>query len=202
MAQREVYLMNKLSLPREIDVGGRAVSLRLMRRGDAEAVVAFARAVEPHDLLFLQRDIRNRKVVAAWIEQIERGQITSVLALHDGRIGGCSAVVRDDLSWSSHVSEIRVVTAADMRGSGLGRLLAQESLLLAESLDAAKVFVRTTVDQVGALAVFQDLGFKPEALLREHVRDAEDRRHDIAILALDLERQRARHENFGFEQLS
>lgn len=194
--------MNELSLPRELNVGGRAITLRLMNRGDAEAVVAFARAVEPHDLLFLQRDIRNPKVVAAWIEQIERGQITSLVALDDGRISGCSAVVRDDLSWSPHVCEIRVVTAADMRGTGLGRILAQESLLLAESLDARKVFVRTTVDQTGALAVFQDLGFKPEALLREHVRDAEGRRHDIAILALDLERQRARHENFGFERLS
>lgn len=194
--------MNELSLPRELEIGGRAVTLRLMNRGDAETVVSFARAVEPHDLLFLQRDIRNPKVVSAWIEQIERGQITSVVALNDGRIGGCSAVVRDDLSWSPHVCEIRVVTAADMRGSGLGRILAQESLLLAESLDAGKVFVRTTVDQVGALAVFQDLGFKPEALLREHVRDAEGRCHDIAILALDLERQRARHENFGFEELS
>lgn len=194
--------MNELSHPRELDVGGRAVTLRLMNRGDAEAVVAFARAVEPHDLLFLQRDIRNPKVVAAWIEQIERGQITSLVALDDGRIGGCSAVVRDDLSWSPHVCEIRVVTAEDMRGSGLGRILAQESLLLAESLDAGKAFVRTTVDQVGALAVFQDLGFKPEALLREHVRDTEGRNHDIAILALDLGRQRARHENFGFGQLS
>lgn len=194
--------MNEVSLPREIEIGGQMVTLRLMGRGDAEAVLAFARAIEPHDLLFLQRDIRNPKVVAAWIDQIERGQIASILALHEGEVGGCSAVVRDDLSWSPHVSEIRVVTAANMRGTGLGRILAQESLLVAESLDAAKVFVRTTIDQAGAMAVFQDLGFKPEALLREHVRDAEGHFHDIAIMALDLARQRRLHENYGFEQLA
>jgi N-acetylglutamate synthase-like GNAT family acetyltransferase len=170
-----------------------------MERGDADAILAFAGTIPPHDLLFLNRDIRNPTVVAAWEDQIDQGLIASVLAIHDGRVCGCTAVVRDPKSWSAHGSEIRVVTADGMRGSGLGRVLAQESLTMAEAADAAKVFVRATVDQVAALAVFQDLGFIPEALLREHVRDGQGQAHDIAVLSLDLVRQQARHLNFGFE---
>ena len=194
--------MNETEFPREVDVGGRTVTLRLMARGDGDAIMRFARAIDPHDLLFLNRDIRNTKVVAAWEDQIEDGRITSILALRDGQICGCAAVVRDGLSWSPHVSELRVVTAAELRGSGLGRLLAQESLLLAQQAGAAKVFVRTTVDQVAALAVFQDLGFRPEALLREHVRDAGGQSHDIAMLSLDLARQEAGHLSYGFEHVA
>ena len=193
--------MNELTLPRTVEVSGRQVELRLMARGDAAAILAFAATIAPHDLLFLNRDIRNPKVVAAWEDQIAQGLITSVLALHDGRVCGCTAVVRDPFSWSAHVSEIRVVTGEEMRGSGLGRLLAQECLILAAAAGASKVFVRATVDQVAALAVFQDLGFVPEALLREHVCDPQGQAHDIAILSLDLGRQQARHKNYGFENV-
>ena len=193
--------MKELTLPRTVAVSGRQVELRLMTLGDADAILAFANTIAPHDLLFLNRDIRNPKVVAAWEDQIAQGPITSVLALHDARVYGCTAVVRDLYSWSAHVSEIRVVIGDEMRGTGLGRLLAQECLVVAAAAGASKVFVRATVDQVAALAVFQDLGFVPEALLREHVRDPHGQAHDIAILSLDLARQEARHENYGFENV-
>jgi len=194
--------MKETSLPRDVALGGRTVTLRLMTRGDGEAILRFASAIDLHDLLFLSRDIRNPKVVAAWEDQIERGQITSIVAVSEGEICGCTALVRDELSWSPHVAEIRVVIDPDQRGSGLGRVLAQETLLIAEKAGASKVFVRATVDQVAALAVFQDLSFQPEALLREHVRDADGATHDIVVLSLDLARQEARHSSFGFEHVT
>lgn len=194
--------MNETKLPRNLAIGGHEVSLRLMARGDAAAILRFARSVAPHDLLFLNRDIRNPKVVAAWEDQIEQGQITSIVALSGEEICGCTALVRDDLSWSPHVAEIRIVAAADMRGSGLGRILAQECLLLAEKAGVSKVFVRATVDQASALSVFQGLGFQPEALLREHVRDPDGVTHDIVMLSLDLARQGARHASFGLEHVA
>ena len=103
-----------------------------MTAGDAEAVLAFAAALPPHDLIFLQRMIRNSKVVAAWIEQSARGAITSLLALADGTVRGCAAIVQDEFSWSPHVGELRVVVSEDiMRGSGLGRVLVQDAFALA-----------------------------------------------------------------------
>jgi len=183
--------------PRTLTVNDAPVTIRLMEAGDADAVLAFARALPPHDLLFLQRDIRNPKVVAAWIEQIERGLIRSLLAVSPEGVVGCAAIVRDELSWSPHVAEIRILTLPGARGGGLGRALAQDSLAFTQSLGVEKVFVRMTPDQQGAIAVFEDMGFRGEALLRDHVRDAAGETHDIAILALDLTRQHARYTAFG-----
>lgn len=185
--------------PRTVKSNGVPIEIRLMDRGDADAVLAFAQALPPHDLLFLQRDIRNPKVVSAWIEQIERGQIRSLLAIGPNGLLGCSAIIRDELSWSPHVAEIRALIAPDSRGAGLGRVLVQDSLAMARSLDVEKLFVRMTPDQGGAMAVFEDLGFVPEALLRDHVRDAAGETHDIAILALNMIRQRARWAAFGVD---
>jgi N-acetylglutamate synthase-like GNAT family acetyltransferase len=140
-------------------------------------------------------------VVAAWIGQIARGTITSVLALKDGAVRGCAAIVQDELSWSPHVGDIRVVVSEDMRGSGLGRLLVQDALALAVSRGLEKLTARMTPDQRGAIAVFQELGFHGEALLRDHVRDAAGATHDIVIFSLDVARHHAQLETYGYSEV-
>ncbi len=187
-----------LSYPRTVKAGDRQITLRLVERGDADALVAFAGELPAHDLLFLQRDIRNPKVVAAWIDQIERGQMRSLLALENAKIVGCTALVRDEWSWSPHVAEIRMVISDKLRGTGFGRILAQEVVAAATAEPGVqKLFVRMTPDQGAALKLFEDMGFLPEALMRDHVRDATGEMHDIAIMALNLERQAARKQVFG-----
>ena len=39
-----------------------------------------------------------------------------------------------------------------------------------------------TVDQRGAITLFESLSFKAEALLRDHVRDVDGKTHDIVVL--------------------
>src|SRR5579872_6453539 len=103
----------------ETDVG--EIELRLMSRADEEAVLAFARKLPAHDLLFLPRNISEPKVLSAWINEIERGAITSLLAVKEGRVVGCGTLVRDPHSWSPHVGELRMVVSTDVRGQGVGR---------------------------------------------------------------------------------
>ncbi|MFM6931151.1 MAG: GNAT family N-acetyltransferase [Novosphingobium sp.] len=183
--------------PRTVAAGTRQITLRLLERSDADALLAFARALPAHDLLFLMRDIRNPKVIAAWIDQVERGLIRSLVA-HDGdRMVGCTALARDELSWSPHVADIRMLISTEMRGTGFGRVLAQECLAMAMADGVSKLTVRLTPDQGAALKVFEDLGFLPEALLRDHVRDASGELHDIAIMALDLDRQGGMKSAYG-----
>jgi N-acetylglutamate synthase-like GNAT family acetyltransferase len=174
------------------------VEVRRMRPNDAPAIVEFALALPPHDLLFLQRDIRNPRVIAAWMEQEDRGLIHTLLALSGGRVCGCAALVRDALSWSPHVGEIRVVVAPDMRGAGLGRRLAQDAFAQAITDRLEKLTVRLVPDQSAAIALFEEMGFRAEAMLRDHVRDSSGAKHDIAVLSLDVLRQSAQHRAFGF----
>ena len=42
------------------------------------------------------------------------------------------------------------------------------------------------------------MGFRGEAMLRDHVRDSEGKVHDLAILSLDVARAEAQHGAFGF----
>jgi L-amino acid N-acyltransferase YncA len=95
------------------------------------------------------------------------------------------------------VAEIRVVLLDSMRGKGLGRLLTEEAFAAALAQGAEKITARMTLDQKGAIAVFEGLGFTLEAMLRDQVKDRDGRKHDLLILSHDVARMSAQHEAYG-----
>ncbi|WP_407165615.1 GNAT family N-acetyltransferase [Bradyrhizobium sp. ORS 111] len=185
------------SYPRHVKLDAGDIEFRLMTRADEAAVLAFAQKLPTHDLLFLPRNISQPKVLSAWINEIERGDITSLLAIKDGKVVGCGTLVRDPHSWSPHVGEIRMVVSLDVRGQGVGRALSQETFAIALGAGLEKFSVQMTVDQRAAIALFEGLGFKAEALLRDHVRDAEGKTHDIVVLGHNVALVRAQMEAYG-----
>ncbi len=185
------------SYPRRVNTEAGEIEFRLMTRADEAAVLAFARALPTHDLLFLPRNISQPKVLSAWVNEIEAGDITSLLALKGGAVVGCGTLVRDSRSWSPHVGEIRMVVSLEVRGKGVGRALSQETFALALGSGLEKLSVQMTVDQRAAIALFESLGFKAEALLRDHVRDVDGKKHDIVVLGHNVAQVRAQMEAYG-----
>lgn len=186
--------------PRSLEVDGVGYEFRRMTAEDEAAVLEFARALPRHDLLFLRRDISNPKVMSAWVRDMQAGQIESLLALREGQVVGCSAVVTDKHGFSAHVGDLRVLLAPGERAHGLGRLLIQESFLLALSLGLEKLTTQMTSDQGAAVTVFEDMGFRPEALLHNHVRDVDGKDHDLVVLAHDVAAVQAKMALFGLDE--
>jgi RimJ/RimL family protein N-acetyltransferase len=172
--------------PRHVRSDAGEIEIRLMSRSDEAAVLAFAQGLPTHDLLFLPRNISQPKVLSAWISEIERGAILSILAVKEERVVGCGTLVRDPHSWSPHVGEIRMVVSSEVRGQGVGRALSQETFALALGAELQKLTVQMTVDQRAAIALFESLGFRAEALLRDHVRDIDGKTHDIVVLGHNI----------------
>lgn len=98
------------------------------------------------------------------------------------------------------MGELRVLIAPDVRDTGIGRVLIQESFLLAISRDLEKLTAQMTTDQKGAIAVFQDLGFIAEALLRDQVKDNKGETHDIVVLSHNVADFQARMEQYGLAE--
>ncbi len=183
--------------PRQITCGTNRFTLTRMAATDEPAVLTFARSLPPHDLLFMPRDISQPKVLTAWVREIHSGTIHSLIAWKGDEVVGCTGVVRDPHSWSQHVGDLRVVLSPRVRDQGLGRALVQESFLMALGLGLEKLVAHMTADQKGAIGVFEGLGFRPEALLRDHVRDPAGIKHDIVILSHDVAQFQAQMEAYG-----
>lgn len=183
--------------PSSVTLDGAEFALRPMTSDDKAAMLAFAKSLPAHDLLFLTRDITKRRVVDAWIAATDAGSIETMIAEQDGRIAGCSALITDPLSWSPHLGELRVLVEPAARQHGLGRALIEQCFRKALDKNLKKLTAQMTVDQKGAITVFEELGFRGEALLRDHVRDADEELHDIVILACDVERATSQLEAYG-----
>ncbi len=121
------------------------------------------------------------------LEDPQVGSTSLLLIDGDSDIAGYATVDRNDLPWSQHVAELRVLVGPQLRGRGLGRLLTEEAFRIALGMGVDKIIGQMTVDQHTAIGVFRSLGFQPEALLRDHVKDRAGEKHDLVILSHDVE---------------
>ena len=185
------------SYPRRVDSGGSPVEIARMGAADRDALVAFVATLPAHDLLFLPRDIGHPKVVDAWVRALDSGDLTSLVASDGAAMVGCTAIFTDELSWSRHVGELRVLVSPAWRGKGLGRVLIQECFAQALELGLKKLVAQMTTDQRGAIAVFEELGFRAEALLSRHVADRSGTLHDLVLLSHDVAAVEARNDAYG-----
>jgi RimJ/RimL family protein N-acetyltransferase len=174
--------------------------IRRFAAADRDAMLAFAETLPEHDLLFLGRDLKHPRVVEAWIAAIEEGWIDSLVAEDGGKFVGTAALVRDPLGWSAHVGEIRLLVSPGKRGAGLGRDLLEAIYSVAMERGVEKLTAQMTPDQIGSVMLFESLGFRAEALLRDHVRDRAGNPHDLAILSHDIARVAAQHRAFGLDE--
>ena len=171
------------TFPTMVDLSGQEVTLRLMTAEDGDLLAAWARELPVDDLMFMRRDITRREEIDEWIEDIEQGHVKTVLAEIDGKLAGYATMHRSPLRWSSHVAELRVVVSPEFRGMSLGRALTQEVFNLALEQGVEKMVAQMTLDQTGARRSFEEFGFRPEALLREHVKDRHGKLCDLLVMS-------------------
>ena len=158
------------------------IEIRDLRPDDGDALLAFFRGIPEGDRTFFKENVDDPAVLAAWVEP-GAGRFIAV----DGDTVVGSAAVVPLTGWSSHVGDLRVVVDPDHRGRGVGRALSQHAVLEALELGLKRLVVEVVADQESAITLFRSLGFDPEALLKDHVRDQSGAVRDLMILALSVE---------------
>src|SRR5713226_2585465 len=156
---------------------GTTVAIRPLLADDREEICNFFERVPEDDRAFLKEDVIDRREVEAWLDMLDPNTETVIVAEAADRIAGTAILRRAAHGWSRHVGEIRIVADPDTRRQGLGQMLAE---------------------QKGAIRVFELLGFRKEASLRNHVRDRYGNKHDLVVMANDLETTAAADPDVAF----
>jgi ribosomal protein S18 acetylase RimI-like enzyme len=160
------------------------MEIRDLERADREALERFLARIPEGDRTFFKEDVEAGEVVDAWT----RPGPARALAFEGGDVVGYVAVVPLH-GWSSHVGEVRVIVDPEHRGRGIGRALARRAVIEAVELGLTKTVVEVIADQEPTIALFRSLGFDPEALLTDHVRDQSGELRDLMVLAHSVEEQ-------------
>jgi ribosomal protein S18 acetylase RimI-like enzyme len=160
------------------------MEFRPIAPGDEPALVRFFARIPDADRTFLKEDVEDPQVLAEW----SRPGAARVIALDGGEVVGSVAIVPLH-GWSSHVGEVRLVVDPEHRGRGIGRDLARHAVVEAVQLGLSKLVVDVISDQLALIGMFRALGFEPEALLADHVRDRSGELRDLMVLSNDVESQ-------------
>ena len=160
------------------------MEFRTIAPGDEPALVRFFARIPDADRTFLKEDVEDPQVLAEW----SRPGAARVIALDGGEVVGSVAIVPLH-GWSSHVGEVRLVVDPEHRGRGIGRDLARHAVVEAVQLGLSKLVVDVISDQRALIGMFRALGFEPEALLADHVRDRSGELRDLMVLSNDVESQ-------------
>jgi ribosomal protein S18 acetylase RimI-like enzyme len=155
------------------------VEIRTLGRDDVDALRRFFARVPSGDRTFFRESVLEPGVIERWISDPDQHRLVAVV---DGEVGGHVAVLRG-LGWSRHVAEIRLVVDPAHRRRGLGRLLAQRAVVEAVEMGTTKLVVEVVASQEPTVAMFSNLGFEPEGLLKDHVRSQSGEVHDLLVLA-------------------
>jgi RimJ/RimL family protein N-acetyltransferase len=145
-----------------------------------DALLRFFGSLPEGDLTFIKEEVTDPETVRSWANDTSPGG--RWVAVDGDDVTGYAAV-RPLPGWSDHVGELRLVVASARRGSGLGRELARRALVEAVSSGLSKLVVEVVADDGAALALFTDLGFTGEAVLRDHIRDRGGELRDLMVLA-------------------
>jgi RimJ/RimL family protein N-acetyltransferase len=165
------------------------IEIRPPAAEDTGALRAFFARLPERDRTFFREDVLDDTVLQRWSRNPPGRRLLAVGA--DAAVWGALAI-EPETGWSSHVGELRVVIDAAHRRQGLGRAMSRRGLLEALDMGLTKIVVRALAMQTGTIALFSDIGFRGEALLRDHVRDRDGNHHDLIVLAHAVDDELAR----------
>ena len=169
-----------------IVTAGRTIRLVHMTPEQAPALLAFARAVPAHDLLFLPVDITELGGVNEWVAGVVEGHTGVLLALDEEQVVGFAAIVRHPTRWMRHIADISVVVGESVRRQGIGRQLTAAAFRIADDLGATRMLAQMTLDQQAAMHTFRQLGFVPLAILHDHVIGEDGQTYDLMMMHQDV----------------
>jgi len=180
---------------------GTAVTLRTLIPQDRAEVGEFFEHVPEEDRAFLKEDLLNRYEVEVWLDQIDLDRETVIVALAGKRIIGTAVLQRQRHGWSRHVGEIRIVADPTFRRRGLGHVLADAIMDLAQQAGLEKLLAEMVSDRPEPIRVFKQLGFKTEATFNDQVKDRHGSTHDLLVMAhyMPLADAPTRHRPTGLE---
>ncbi|PCJ65433.1 MAG: hypothetical protein COA73_02435 [Candidatus Hydrogenedentota bacterium] len=172
-------------------LGSDKVIFHLMDAADEsnlqDAIKSFTSNLPSSDLVFLRMDITQPEAVEEWMNNVRKGRTITVLAELDGEIVGYGNLHLSTLQWTRHIGEIRILVASKHRRLGVGKVLAQDMIDIAAEKGLSRVVAHIAATQPRVRTMFESLGFEPEALLTDWLKDHSGKVHDLIIMSRSIE---------------
>jgi L-amino acid N-acyltransferase YncA len=165
---------------------GTEIILRPMTRNDRESVGDFFGRMTPSVLQYVRNEVSDPKVLDQWFEDLNHDRVFPLLAFKDNKVVANATLHRVSFGWRKHLGTLRIVVDPELHGKGLGTLMINELIELAQEFGLEKLMVELPLRAQGALAIFKKAGFSPRAVIEGLMKDRHGQNLDIVIMVMDV----------------
>lgn len=162
----------------------RVVVVRPATTDDVNALLEFFISLPEQDRLHLRTDVTQRDVMRRRMMPQPHWEVVRLIGVFGDRVIAECSVARRTYGFESHVAEMRLLVAPDFRGSGLATYLGRQIFAHAIMMDVEKIEACMMEDDLRAVRSAERLGFEPEGVLRNFVKDIMGNNHNLLIMSL------------------
>lgn len=165
---------------------GTEVVLRPMGKNDRRLVGDFFTRLPSSVLQYVRNDVTNPRVLDKWFDHLDYEKVFPLLALIGDRVVADATLHRVAHGWRKHLATIRIVVDPKFHEKGLGTLMVNELVDVAQEFGLEKLMVEFPLKAHGALAMFKKAGFSPRAVIEGLMKDRHGENLDVVIMVMDV----------------
>lgn len=165
---------------------GTQVTLRPMEKTDRQIVGDFFSRMTSSVLQYVRSDVTDPRVLDKWFAHLDYDKVFPLLALIDNKVVADATLHRVAHGWRKHLGTIRIVVDPQFHKKGLGTLMINELVDLAQEFGLEKLMVEFPLKAHSALAMFKNVGFSPRAVIEGLMKNRHGEDLDVVIMVLDV----------------
>ena len=165
---------------------GTSILLRPMVPEDEDGLLKLFLPISDEDLLYLQDNVRDPKVVETWCKTLNYNQVLPLLAVCRNRIVG-QATLHFRKGPKRHLAEVRIFLSKEFRRRGLGNKMLNTLIDLARRQGLRILVAEVVADESKVIKAFQNLGFALRCRYDDYFMLPDGDTRDVAILLLNLQ---------------
>jgi ribosomal protein S18 acetylase RimI-like enzyme len=168
--------------------GNRTAVIRPLQKDDFERLLSFFRSLPDDGRMYLRHDVTDPELIRKWTAEMDLEHVIPLVAVEGDTIAADGTLHIASRGWARHVGHIRLVVGPSHRRLGVGTVIARELVDLAEERKLEKLQAHVIENNIGAVRMFERLGFEKAAVLKDMVKDQNGRNQNLAVMINDVAR--------------
>lgn len=166
---------------------GRVVTLRLLDLDDRDQLVHLFSTMSEKALEWGMPPY-TKETVDRWMSSIEK--LIPLVAVYEEQIVGYAAVFKHVHPRERGVADIGIYLHQDFHNVGLGTMMSETILSIAEEQGLRRIGLHVVEDNVVAVNLYKKLGFVVEGTMRDAYYGQDENYHNMLVMGLLLQKNK------------
>lgn len=162
---------------------GREAIIRPLQKEDEASLRRFYAGIPEEDRWFMRHDVMDPAVIVKWMDDIDKGNVFSIIALSEARIVGHATLHIREFGSTRHIGRFRLMVLPEFRYMRLGTWLLLDLIQLSMDKGLSEVRSDFVVGiEEAAIEAARKFDFFEKAVMKDYIKDQHGNRRDLLIM--------------------